>query len=94
MALKALSTISAKAIDRVLAQQQKIGIVPNWDSCAHRAALGYLAELFLQDGKFARKDFESELASEPWDYASNLKKRLAALGMIPTTEAKKLSIYA
>ncbi len=80
--IKALAPSAEKAIQRVLKQQK----TPHWDSDAHRAATGYLAEAFFADGAFDRKGFTSALGSEPWDYASNMKKRLASLELIPASE--------
>jgi hypothetical protein len=75
---KALGKASGIAINRVLSQQKQ----KHWDSTSHRAAISYLAEAHGMPAKNLVA-FRVALAEEPWDYASNMKKRLAASELIP-----------
>lgn len=86
--IKALSENSSKAVNRVLSQQ---GEAKRWNGTAHAAALGYLAEEYFSgkakhgtSGTEKRKGFFDELNTEVgWLYASNMKKRLEDLKLIP-----------
>lgn len=87
--IKAMNSVSLKAIKRVLDQQKESKF---WDGKAHAAAVGYLAEDYFSakakhetSGFEQRKGFNAELNGEPWLYASNMKKRLMELKLIPVT---------
>lgn len=96
--VKPLSANSAKAIAFVLDRQKAKGITPQWNSMAHRAGLAMMAKYALDDYNEAldkcatdeerdkllpwHHDLVARLGGEPWDYASNLKKRLESLGLI------------
>ncbi len=86
--IKPLAPSAASAVGRVLKQQKS----KHWDSDAHRAGIKYLAQSFAANadgtGAVDWNGFQSALGSEPWDYASNMKKRIAAAGLIATEEEK------
>jgi hypothetical protein len=86
--ITAFSPASKKAVEHIL-NQQKQGKF--WDGKAHAAALGTLAFSFISDkekqdktGESGKKGLVQELNVEPWLYASNMKKRLEELNMIPS----------
>lgn len=90
--IKAIGAVSKAAIDKVLKQQ---GEQKFWNGKAHAAALGYLAENYLisevkheLSGVTSRKGFVQELNGEPWLYASNMKKRLEELKLIPANSVE------
>ncbi len=108
--VKPLSANSAKAIQFVLDRQKAKGLVPQWNSDAHKAGIAMLARYAIEDWEKALDecktdaerekllpwhiDLMSRLGSEQWDYASNLKKRLESLGLIASVEQAKGSIYS
>lgn len=106
--VKALSPSSKVVVDTVIALQKKAGIVVHWDSDAHRAGMAELAlaqaaaydEAYKAANDADKAKFGSKraflaaaFASEPWDYASNMKKRLVAVGLLEANEEKAGSIY-
>lgn len=70
-----------QSISAILEEQASRGEELHWDSASHRASIALLAKRFgLPEDK--RKAFREALATEPFDYASNIKKRLESAGVI------------
>lgn len=88
---KAVKPMNANCLAAVKAVLDKQKEVKRWDGNCHAAATAILAEGYLKNGtkhgvteRTGTGGLYDELGgSEPWGYASNMKKRLEELELIP-----------
>lgn len=88
---KAVKPMNANCLAAVKAVLDKQKEVKRWDGNCHAAATAILAEGYIKNGtkhgvteRTGTGGLYDELGgSEPWGYASNMKKRLEELELIP-----------